>query len=192
MKFKRVITFLLRTMVKGLMVLCPFYLTGYIIYFFLSRVDSIFLFSLPFTVKIFLSLLIFTFGYFSQKKFGQRFIRFLDSYIKKVPVVRSLYIFWGELCDSIFKDYSKFSKPVFVFMDDARTLCRVGFITQDDLSEIGLPGMVAVYLTLPYTFLGGDFIIRSKDFVRPMDMSSLDVIQFTFSGGAAIKLKEKL
>jgi uncharacterized membrane protein len=61
---------------------------------------------------------------------------------------------------------------------------KLGFLTQSDLSNIGVEGeKVAVYFPHSYNFSGEMFIVSAQD-VRKIDISPSEVMKFIVSGGA--------
>ncbi|HAZ25479.1 MAG TPA: hypothetical protein DCY95_13425, partial [Algoriphagus sp.] len=66
----------------------------------------------------------------------------------KIPLVNLLYTSIKDLMGAFVGDKKKFSSPVIVQISD--TLSRLGFITQEDMSEIGEPDLIAVYFPHSY------------------------------------------
>ena len=60
---------------------------------------------------------------------------------------------------------------------------KLGFITQEDLSKLGIEGKVAVYLPHSYNFSGNLFIVPSQNVIILKSASSADVMKFIVSGG---------
>jgi len=62
---------------------------------------------------------------------------------------------------------------------------RLGFITQDDLSHLGVgPEKVAVYLPHAFNWSGNLFIIPVRN-ITPLDTRAADVMKFVVSGGVS-------
>jgi uncharacterized membrane protein len=59
---------------------------------------------------------------------------------------------------------------------------QVGFLTQKDLSKLGLTGEVAVYFPFSYSF-AGQLCIVNADKVKPLKMSAGEAMKFVVSGG---------
>jgi len=59
---------------------------------------------------------------------------------------------------------------------------KLGFITQEDLSSIGMPNSVAIYVPDAYS-LAGKLYIVDKDDTKSVEMSSADAMKFVMSGG---------
>jgi uncharacterized membrane protein len=61
---------------------------------------------------------------------------------------------------------------------------KIGFITQTDLSALGIKDKIAVYLPHSYNFSGELFIVPVQN-VTPIEMSSAEVMKFIISGGVS-------
>ena len=59
---------------------------------------------------------------------------------------------------------------------------KLGFITQKDLSKLGIEGKVAVYLPHSYNFSGNLYIVPIEN-VTPIDASASESMKFIVSGG---------
>ena len=67
----------------------------------------------------------------------------------------------------------------------ALPIYRIGFVTQEDLTELGISSdKVAVYLPFSYGF-NGELIILPKENVKPIDASGTDMMKFIISGGVS-------
>jgi len=61
-------------------------------------------------------------------------------------------------------------------------LFQIGFVTQADLSDLGLNNMVAVYFPHSYAFSGNHFLV-SKENIKPLAISGSVAMKFIISGG---------
>ena len=62
---------------------------------------------------------------------------------------------------------------------------KFGFLTSDDLSELGVSkDKVAVYLPHSYAFSGNLYIVPAEN-ITPIDASAADVMKFIVSGGVS-------
>ena len=77
----------------------------------------------------------------------------------------------------------QFKTPVLVKMGEGIELERVGFITKEDLSELGISAdKAAVYF--PFSFgINGQVLIIPKKNISTIQASSSDVMKFIVSGG---------
>jgi uncharacterized membrane protein len=71
---------------------------------------------------------------------------------------------------------------VLVTINKENALHRIGFVTQSDLSEIGLNEMVVVYFPQSYAFAGDHFLVP-RDQVKPLNISGSVAMKFIVSGG---------
>jgi uncharacterized membrane protein len=122
------------------------------------------------------------FGYFTSNFAFQTFSNWFDHVINRIPLVKLIYSAVKDLLGAFVGDKRKFNKPVLVTINKDNNIFQIGFITQSDLSEIGLNDMVAVYFPHSYAFSGNHFLVL-KENVRPLDISGATAMKFIVSGG---------
>ena len=103
--------------------------------------------------------------------------------VDRVPLFKFLYSSIKDLTEAFVGDEKKFNEPVLVQVNEFG-LKKIGFLTQKDLSVIGLPGEVAVYFPMSYSF-AGQVVIISADKVQPIDKGAGDMMKFVISGGVS-------
>jgi uncharacterized membrane protein len=81
-------------------------------------------------------------------------------------------------------DKKKFNKPVLVRINKDNELYQLGFITQPDLSRLGLTDMVVVYFPHSYAFSGYHYFVP-KDSIKPLDITGQTAMKFIVSGGVS-------
>ena len=113
---------------------------------------------------------------------------FVRKVIGRTPLIGAIESTVRDLLSAFFAKERRFSHPVLVQMSGASDLEKLGFITQDDLSELGLPEKVAVYFPHSYNFSGELFIVP-RERVRVVDVSAQAAMKFIVSGGL-IHLRE--
>ncbi|HRP61427.1 MAG TPA: DUF502 domain-containing protein, partial [Vicingus sp.] len=75
----------------------------------------------------------------------------------------------------------RFTEPVLVKMEG--NVERFGFVTQHDLTDLGISAdKDAVYIPFSYA-LTGNLIVVPKTSVSPVDGNSADIMKFVISGG---------
>lgn len=140
-----------------------------------------------FTLGIFLVLL-FAFvsliGFLGSSLIAQPISTFFERLIGRIPLVSFVYSSIKDLMDAFVGNKKKFNKPVLVNMNDSGSLQKLGFITQKDLSDIGLQGKVVVYLPHSYAFSGNMYIVDKAN-IKRLDLPSSDVMKFIVSAGVA-------
>jgi uncharacterized membrane protein len=118
---------------------------------------------------------------------GQRLIStpisaFFSRMLEKAPLIKVIYSSVKDLLSAFVGKERKFDKPVLVSLDSNGVLERLGFITSDDLSDLGITDKTAVYLPSSYGVLGELCIVSSGN-IKPIDANSADVMKFIVSGG---------
>ncbi|MEJ0057715.1 MAG: DUF502 domain-containing protein [Bacteroidota bacterium] len=98
------------------------------------------------------------FGYFTSNFAFQTFSNWFDRVVNRIPLVKLIYSSVKDLLGAFVGDKRKFDKPVLVTINKENNIHRIGFITQSDLSEIGLKEMVVVYFPQSYAFAGDHFL----------------------------------
>ena len=184
----------LKYFLQGLLVLTPVSLTFYVLFRSFSFIDSL----IPiFTEKdsqgqvivhnyglgfVFIILLLILIGYFSSFFISNRLIIFFDKMMNRLPGVKHIYSTTKDFLEAFAGDKKKFTQNVLANVDD-NDVWRVGFITQDDMSDFGLLDYVAVYIPMAYSVAGNVYIIP-KSRVKPIThIDSTQTMKFAVSGG---------
>ena len=102
-------------------------------------------------------------------------------WLKRLPLFNFLYSSIKDLTEAFVGDEKKFNEPVLVEVNEFG-LKKVGFLTQKDLTGIGLEGQVAVYFPYSYSFAGQLVIVESSK-VKPLPMTGSEAMKFVVSGG---------
>ncbi|MDB5120348.1 MAG: hypothetical protein JWN56_1566 [Sphingobacteriales bacterium] len=104
-------------------------------------------------------------------------------WLNRLPILNFIYSSIKDLTEAFVGDEKKFNEPVLVDINGAG-LKKIGFLTQKDLSKIGLPGDVAVYFPFSYSFAGQVCIVRIEQ-VQVLNMSASEAMKFVVSGGVS-------
>ena len=176
---------LLNNFLRGLLLLVPMAAAMYVVYYIYTMLDSLIDFGIPGLSFVIVILLITFVGFFTRKYNTGLFIWFEDL-VNKVPLLSLIYSSIKDLMNSFVGEKKKFNKPVLVKVEN--NLYKPGFVTSDDLKDIGLPGMVSVYLPHSYNFSGNVFLTDKKN-IKPLKNSSSEVMKYIVSGGISGKIK---
>lgn len=181
---------LFRYFLRGLFFVVPVGLTVYVIVLMIQWADNLIPLDFPglgiLTVFFVTSLI----GYLANTIIAKPFFDLLSSMLKKIPLVSFIYTSINDLVTAFAGDKKRFDAPVLVPFDEKGTLFKPGFITQKDLEEIGLPGMVTVYLPHSYNFSGNVFIIDKTRLV-PLTGNNTEIMKYIVSGGVSGDLRKK-
>lgn len=169
---------------RGLLFLVPLALTVYIIIQSISWLDGLIPVKVPGLGLLIILVTITFFGYLGSTLLVKPFFDILEKLIVKLPLANIIYTSLKDLMVAFVGDKRKFNQAVLVVMNSDFGVHKLGFITQDDLTHLGMPGKVAVYLPHSYNFSGNLFIVPRENVV-PIDAQGADVMKFIVSGGVA-------
>lgn len=137
----------------------------------------------PFIGLFVLFFLIILFGILGSSLLFKPFFNALEGLIEKAPLIKTIYSSIKDLIAAFVGSKKRFNQPVLVKMSKNDDLERLGFVTQSDLSEIGITkDKVAVYLPFSYTISGSLYIVP-RESITLVNASSSDIMKFIVSGG---------
>ncbi len=170
---------------RGLLFIVPIAVTLYIIILAISWLDGLIPFKIPglgmLTILAFITLI----GYLASTLLAGPIFSLLEEVLVKVPLINIIYSSLKDLISAFVGDKKKFNQPVLVTLNPEFVIQKPGFITQKDLSQLGLVDQVAVYLPHSYNFSGNLYIVPAK-YVQPINaVSSADIMKFIVSGGVS-------
>lgn len=176
-------------LLKGLLVVAPGALTIYIVIGLFGFIDNTIndgieaVFNVRFRGLgiVIGTILIGGIGMLSGSLFNQ-FIIYVEDGIAHIPLVKIVYSSIKDFFSAFVSEERKFNKPALIKMGGNDSLQRLGFITETDLSHLGLEGMVSVYIPHSYNFSGNLFIVKMED-VTPIKANTTEVMKFIVSGG---------
>lgn len=120
-------------------------------------------------------------GLLVSTAFIQPVFRLFERAIGRMPLIKIIYSSIKDLTEAFVGDKKRFNIPV-VMDFNQHGLQRLGFITKEDLTELGMKDKVAVYCPHSYNFSGNLFIVPS-DSVQQVDVTSASYMKFIVSGG---------
>ncbi|GHN00950.1 hypothetical protein WSM22_24390 [Cytophagales bacterium WSM2-2] len=168
----------------GTIFIVPLIATVYFIYISFIWLDS--RLNLPYPGLGFVIILtgITIFGYFSSIFAFRRLGEWFDHLVNRIPLVKLVYSSIKDLLAAFVGDKKKFDRPVLVTLNKENQLHRIGFITQLDLTELGLKDMVVVYFPQSYA-VAGDHYVVPKENVKPLNIPGAVAMKFIISGGVS-------
>ncbi|MCG8340820.1 MAG: DUF502 domain-containing protein [Cytophagales bacterium] len=169
---------------RGLLLAVPFVLTIYVIAVTLRWIDGLIQINIPGLGILIIFIAITALGYLGSSFIIKPIFNLIEHFVVRLPLINIIYSSLKELIAAFVGDKRKFGKPVLVLMNRQENIQRLGFLTQEDLQGLNLPGSVTVYLPHSYNFSGNLFIVP-KDRIKPLNISSTEVMKFIVSGGVA-------
>src|SRR5689334_14982605 len=174
----------LRYFFSGILFIVPVVATVYFIGRALLWLDS--LLELPYPGLGFLIVVgaITIFGYLTSLFFFRSATDWFDHLVNRIPFVKLIYSSIKDLLGAFVGDKKKFNKPVLVTINKDNQLYRIGFITQNDLTDLGLKDLVMVYFPQSYA-VAGDHYVVPKENIKPLDVPGPVAMKFIVSGGVS-------
>jgi uncharacterized membrane protein len=181
-----------RYFIQGLLYVAPLGLTAYIIYLVFTFVDHVireavlewFHVNIP-GIGVMAMFIIITFlGFIGGSILVSPVKKLIDMLMEKAPLLNLIYTSIRDLLSAFVGKEKKFNQPVLVMVNTISELEKVGFITQEDLSDFGIKDKVSVYFPHSYNFSGEMFIVPTK-LIKPLKISPAEAMKFVVSGGVA-------
>lgn len=185
-----IVNLLVKSFFQGLLIIGPFALTVWIIWYIVSSIDNIIPAlsekvypGITFLVVIATTTLI---GFLGNKFIIGRFI--VDSFdyiLEHTPGIKFIYTSLKDVMTSFVGDKKKFNRPVLIKTNENPETWRIGFLTQSDLSSVGFPQYVSVYLPHAYAVSGWVVFALGTNVVELENFSAAQAMKFAVSGGVA-------
>jgi uncharacterized membrane protein len=181
---------LFRYFLQGLLLVAPTGLTIFIVYWLFNLIDEpirslindIFKIQIPGIGLVFTFLFIALVGWIGQSFLFKPFGRFIERLFEKIPILKMVYTSINDFVNAFVGEKKKFTRPVIVKVNLVSDLEKIGFITTEDLADLGAEGKVAVLFPHSYNWSGELFIVP-KEHVRPLNLPPGEVMKFAVTGG---------
>lgn len=179
---------ILNYFLRGLLFIFPIFATFYVIIQLANWLDDTFsnmLFNwLPVQVPglgiISAFFLIVFLGFIVSRAISRPLFAYFERVISKIPFIKIIYTALKDFTEAFVGEKKKFNKPVLVTLVDG--VDRLGFVTEDDLSILGIENRVAVYFPHSYNFSGNLFLVDPNR-VKPLNVDASDAMKFAVSAG---------
>ena len=182
---RRIGRILLSFFFRGLLLLAPVTIIVWALWQSLRFLDGIIPLDIPGLGLLTLLAIITVVGWLGTTFLYEPLATFGEELLQRIPFLETLYDAVKDLVEAIVGSKRKFDRPVLVKLGGNTDVERLGFITQDDLSHLGLgPEKVAVYLPHAFNWSGNLYIVPARN-VTPLDARAADVMKFVVSGGVS-------
>jgi uncharacterized membrane protein len=169
---------------SGTVFIVPLVATAYFIFISFRWLDSLLNLPWPGIGFLIIFVAITAFGFFTSNLAFQTVTEWFDRGMNRIPLVKLIYSSVKDLLGAFVGDKKKFNKPVLVTINKDNNLHQIGFVTQADLSDLGLNDMVVVYFPHSYAFSGNHFLVP-RDSVKPLNIPGPVAMKFIVSGGVS-------
>ncbi|HLG04322.1 MAG TPA: DUF502 domain-containing protein [Bacteroidia bacterium] len=183
----------IRYFIQGLIILVPVSITIFVLYQLFAWISGLFSrldvmvhpYADPFLVLLAIVLIIFLAGVIGSNLVARFFIEESGKFLEKIPFVRLIYSPIKDFTSAFIGNKRVFQRPVFVVTNKETGTREIGFITDDDLSELGLSNeFVAVYIPMSYA-ISGRLLIVPRQNISPLDVPASEAMKFIVSGGVS-------
>jgi uncharacterized membrane protein len=165
---------------QGLLYTLPISATIYVVYQAIVLIDGILPVNIPGLGIVILLVSITLIGFLGGALISSRILK-LEKILDRVPLIKIIYTSVKDLLSAFVGKKKRFTEPVLVKMEG--NVERLGFITQHDLTELGISAdKIGVYIPFSYA-VTGNLIIVPKNCVTPVNGNSADIMKFIISGG---------
>jgi uncharacterized membrane protein len=171
---------------RGLLAMAPLGLTIYIIYSIFVWVDGLVPIDIPGIGFLIVTVIILGSGVLISTVVPQSLGGLFEGSIRHLPLVSLIYFSVKDLISAFVGDKKKFNQPVLVTMNHASDIRKVGFLTQTDLSNLGLTDSVMVYCPHSYAFSGELYVVPASS-VKLLNIAPTDAMKLIVSGGVSAK-----
>ena len=186
----RILNTLAKSFFQGLLIIGPFALTIWIIWYIVSSIDNIIPTisertypGITFLIVIISTTLI---GYLGNKFIiGRVVVDSFDYLLEHTPGIKFIYTSLKDVMTSFVGDKKKFNKPVLIKTTENPAIWRIGFLTQSDLSSVGFPNYVSVYLPHSYAVSGWVVFVLATNITILENVSAAQAMKFAVSGGVS-------
>lgn len=178
---KRLVNYVL----NGLLITLPLIVTGYVMYVIFVKLDSL----VPGERKIpglgilMLIVILAFMGWLGTRFINEPIKRWFQRQLNRVPLIKTVYKSITDLLGAFVGNKKRFDKPVLVKLNKELDMEVIGFVTDEDLSELGnIHGKVAVYIPMSYSFSGHLVLVPAAN-VTKVDRKAVDIMKYIVSGG---------
>jgi uncharacterized membrane protein len=173
---------LLGYFLRGLVFLTPVGITAYICVVVFRAIDGWLGLPIP-GAGFAVSLAVITlFGFLATSFLTRSLIAALDDLLERLPFVRLLYSSTRDLVNAFVGEKRRFDKPVVVDLFPGGNARALGFVTQEAMHQLDMPGYVSVYMPHSYNFSGQMYLFPTTAVAR-LDTNSSEMMAFIVSGG---------
>jgi uncharacterized membrane protein len=171
---------LVKNFLRGIIIVVPIGLTIYLIYEAFVWIDRLLALKTPGVGFAATILMVIAVGALASNFVVSKFLRLTEVVFTRAPLIRMVYAAIRDLLEAFVGDRKRFDQPVAVSITDE--VRAIGFITREDLSFLGLPGEIGVYLPFSYS-VAGTLIVVPRTRVQKLAIDSASVMSLVVSGG---------
>ena len=185
---KKIINYFL----QGLLYIVPISVTLSVVYWAFKKIDKIIPglldklgvdMQIPGLGLIIIIALIAFIGFAGSNIITNPINAFFQRLLTKAPLLKTIYSSVKDLMQTFVGKKKGFNQAVLIKLYENSTIERIGFITNENLSSLGIKsGKILVYLPHSYAFSGQLFVV-DRSYITPIDKPSTEIMKLIVSGG---------
>jgi len=168
---------------QGLLFVVPVFVTVAVLVYLFRSADAIIGIDIPGLGIVILVIFITLIGFFGTVLLTNPAVRWFSKLINRTPVVKIIYSSVKDLLSAFVGSKKKFTHPVLVRLSANNDMQQIGFLTQDDLTDLGIgKDMVSVYVPFAFSMMGNLYVVPKVN-ITPIEASPTETLKFVVSGG---------
>ena len=175
---------LLYYFIQGLLYTTPIAITIYLLWSTLSYLDDLIPLNIPGLGLLSLIAIITFIGFIGGFTIKFRFVKFLDRLLKTVPLVKIIYSSVNDIMKSMTGKKKGFQQPVLLRLSLKEDVRRVGFVTDEDLKDLGKSNSKMITVYVPHSLaISGQVFVVPENYIEPLNVNSSEVMKYIIAGG---------
>lgn len=181
--YPRWIRLIINYFFRGLIFISPIFITVYTIVLLIQWLDGLIPGLFPGLSLLIILTTVTVVGLLSSIFLFNPVMGFIESIFSRAPFAKVIYTSIKDLFNAFAGNKKTFTQPVMVTLFKEAGIQKLGFITKEDLSEIGISGMSAVYFPHSYNFSGNLYLVPKEHITVLKSFEATDALKFIVSGG---------
>ncbi len=168
---------------RGLLFVSPIVITVYTIVYLIRWLDGLIPGLFPGLGLLIILTTVTMVGLISSIFLFNPVMDFIESIFSRTPFAKVIYNSIKDLFKAFAGNKKSFTQPVMVTFFKDTGIQKLGFITKEDLAEIGISGMSAVYFPHSYNFSGNLYLVPKENITVLDSFEATEALKFIVSGG---------
>jgi len=174
---------LLKYFGQGLLFVVPVFVTLAVLIYLFRMADALIGVDVPGLGIVILLLGVTFIGFVGTIFLTNPAVRWFSNLINRTPVVKIIYSSVKDLLSAFVGSKKKFTHPVLIRLSAENDMQQIGFLTQDDLTDLGIGNeMVSVYVPFAFSMMGNLYVVPKSN-ITALKASPTETLKFVVSGG---------
>ena len=186
MSKRSIISATINYFIRGLFYTVPIGITIYVVITSITFLDQLIPIKIPGDGLLIMLVVITFIGYLGSVVLASsigNLVRRMEKFIQRIPGIKMIYSALKDLTSALMGSNRSFEQAVLVTLDKENGIEKIGFVTKNDLSVLGIEeDKVSVYFPYSYGIMG-DLRIVPRSSVRAIPGKPAEIMKFIVSGG---------